>query len=468
MFCCCCLGNDHSERCIFSINNLLVLQKTFKCKACGYVVDESRVDEHRQTYNKISEFKGTDLFEEQVDIIPELISPRINSILNFYIVLIGNTKFYQCLKCTYALPANLKEIHVSLCSNLYQTDNEQFKEISKEQYDAITTDYIQCGFCYKFIPQYELNEHSKICPIYIAKKPFRKYCYGDYFEIFVENEMQKKSSNCSLHINENNNNEDDLADTPIPQLKKAYQQPIRINNVVISTSSGNNFKRFGSAEEEVSTPMRLQQEYDAKQQQQQKQQQLLKPNNDFLVVDNTPSSNSFSLLTPASTKPIIISAPSQQPSTSSISNNNSRNRTQSDCNRILSNTTSPTPVNHPPPHRHSCGSIDTKLTINSPVEEARTRARTSLSRGYDVRKHCRGISKSHNTVILLSENELVWKSKGGNEFSSIGLNSISKVLCNKNRVTIKSSERDLIIDIENENDRNEFVSSLRTLIIPPK
>lgn len=97
-------------------------------------------------------------------------------------------------------------------------------------------------------------------------------------------------------------------------------------------------------------------------------------------------------------------------------------------------------------------------------ENRAERARSSLSRGYNVMKHCGGFSKPHETFIILSGDELTWRRKGNKDFASIPLKDITLVKTEGKKVTIKSKSRNLEIDIENEDDRTEFAESLNELI----
>lgn len=91
------------------------------------------------------------------------------------------------------------------------------------------------------------------------------------------------------------------------------------------------------------------------------------------------------------------------------------------------------------------------------------RAKSSLSRGYSVKKHCGGLSRPHDTFIILAGDELTWKRKGSG-FASIELKDITEIKTEGKKVTIKSKGRDLGIDIASEEDREEFVDSLNELI----
>lgn len=242
-------------------------------------------------------------------------------------------------------------------------------------YDSIATDYVLCGFCDEFFPKCDTEKHSKICPIFIAKKPFVVYSYGDYFEKWVERQLD-------------------------PDDEK--EQPKLFNG------------------DKPASPL----------------QRVKSP----LVRKKTPLQIEAELPTPSpevTVRPISNSVREFHPRSASLLEKNNLSPLQK---KVLSKSPHPS------------------------VEEIRERARTSLSKGYDVKKHCRGISRPHNTIILLSDNELVWKSKSANEFSSIPLDSIFNVLVDDVRVTIKSKRRDLVLDIKNQNERKEFVTSLRTLI----
>lgn len=75
------------------------------------------------------------------------------------------------------------------------------------------------------------------------------------------------------------------------------------------------------------------------------------------------------------------------------------------------------------------------------VEEPVAEARANLSHEFIVKKHCKGLTRPHETCVILADDELTWRRRGGKEFASLPLSEILTVSAKGKTVTIQGIAR---------------------------